>query len=262
MKISMREIILIALLAIIAWGYIAITLIVAPARENAAGAEARLAEAQIRQQSAQMKIEALPELAAKEQEAFERAIKEADLYFPNFTEESLVVFIHNLAGRTGLRVNLISASGFSLRDLDQLIAASHRAEQEYLTGQLAKALAENESEAGEGEAAEADASPAAGDAAGGRNRSGIITNAAYVYSVQIDYSNASYSQLSSFLKGFEDLGKLSTVNNVSVTTGNQGGLGGGFMINLMAVDSIIHRESPFGAVRLTTTAGKPDPFGR
>ena len=251
MKISPREMILISLLFLIAWVYVSVSYIVSPATERVAAAQERLADVQFREQTARHMIAALPDLAAREEEQYERAIGEAEVYFPGFSEESLVAFIHNLARSSGLNVSVITADGLYLRNLDQLIAESGKAEQDYLTGQLAMALTESGSEETE-EAAEPDASA--------KGKSDILTNAAYAYVMQIDFNAANYVQISAFLKGFENLGRLSAINNLAINTGDQGALSGSFTINLMVVDSISNREPAFETVRPTTVAGKTDPF--
>ena len=258
MKISAREIILLAILLLVGWGYASMTWMINPASDDVAAAQRAVDDVMVQERLVRVKIDALPGLAAQEKEEFDRGAQAAGLYFPDYIEEDIVAFIHELALASGLEVRVITADGVGLRDLDSMLETAARAERDYMTGQLAKAITGEEEE--EDEAAPAPA----------RGRSNTYANAAYAYSLKFEFNAGEYSLIPAFFRGFEDLGRFSTVNDVAIQRdgdgtvneeGEQGGyLSGGFSVNLMAIDPIAPIAPVFDRVELNAPAGKADPF--
>jgi hypothetical protein len=131
-----------------------------------------------------------------------------------------------------------------------MLESAARAERDYMTGQLAKAIAGEDEE-------EAEEAPAQA-----RGRNNTYANAAYAYSLKLEFSAREYGRIPAFFKGFEDLGRLSAVNDVAIqrTDDEENALSGGFSVNLMAIDPIAPMAPAFDRVELKAPAGKADPF--
>ena len=293
MKITVTQIILLVLLAVVGWGYAAYNWIITPAIASRDNADQRLAAVQRQQTEALRKISRLPELE-KEEEVEEDRIAAAiiDYYSSDdYLEERIVQFVHTLAEETDLLITEMNFGGTSLRNLDQMILTAAAAEQAYAAGQLADEVRKAESE--EEDEAET-ATP---------GTAGAGLNAAYAYSFTLTFKVSGYESFMMFLEGFEQFGKLTLIDNVSLNklkdaerpgrfgpdevvegeeeaeaeieieieaeiAGNEPEelaedipmLDGTMNINLMAIDSVVFIEAVLDDVEIEVEFGKENPF--
>ena len=275
MKISIREISLLVLLAIVGWGYVAYTFLITPAIEGRDEAERRLDEVSSQERAIMAKIGALGNLGDLERVEMERIQAASEEFYPDLIEENIIAYVHELAVASGLRVTTITAGGVKLVDIDSLLKSSAIAEKLYAAGELAKEITGFDEPDEEEPAAPASSS-----------RSSIIENGAFAYSFSVDFSTADYGNVCDFFAGFEKFGKLTLIDDVSIKktteqikvaaeitdlldgdtfpvldeTYDAAYLTGKFTINLLAIDTIIYIETVFPNVELVTPVGKADPF--
>ena len=274
MKVTIREILLLCFLLLVAWGYVAYTYILKPTRELVAAEENNLSAIEARERAAHAKIAELGGFDEKEKAEFERITEAIDFFFPELVEEKIINYVHNLAIETGLNIVTITADGTSLKDLNTLIRYADAGRRAYAAGELAKEIAgPDQDETNAGTSAPAQQQSRSTD---------VFDNAAYVYSFGVSFEAAGYEHIIAFMEGFEELGRYCVINGVTIRVNadkndpaaSVGGareavsgdftdktvLVGQFNINLMAIDSIIYTEAVFPDVELVTEFCKDNPF--
>ena len=272
MKVTKREIILLALVLLAGWIYLSYTYMVTPAVNEIAAMEQRLENAGMRERSARAKINALPGLKDDESAEMRRIDAAKDAFVHEFAEEDIVAFIHDLAMETGLHVNVINAGGVNMTNIDELVQAEETSEKPFLSAELLNWFTAAED----------------------------LSNAAFAYSFTLNFIASGYEQLIAFFEGFEIFNKLISVNNVAIkvdivkeakaeepeTTYDEYGepvvirepapaeeedtniitapLTGNFTVTIMALDMEAVGEALFPAVEIDDEYeyGKEDPFER
>ena len=241
MKVTSREVTLLAALLAVAIIYFLYTFLFSPLLMNVSVAREALNVAENQKTQVQMNYESLPDVKKQQKAlALETEVK-VEKFIPNLNEDILVTFFAGTPAKGGPAINSVSFDQLVAVGLDTLAGRSYVGIT-YPYGDWAAKVKE--------EPVPPPVAPAEGQ----------TSNVVLVQGIAVTFSNASYEQTISQIKTVEALNRTIVVDNFTLARGETGSLNGSVHYNFYGVDKLTDKDQGLGKTLLTDPNGKANPF--